>query len=613
MSPLVYLAWRSLRGRVVGWARLMRQPRYLVGTLAGATWMGLFALRPVMRVNREANLDRVPELDAWLPTLELGGALLLLALVSLWWLWPFGKALVELSETELHLLLPAPVRRRHIIQYAVLRSQWGVLFGAAMIAFFSSGGRLSTFLWRLLSMWMLLTLWNLHARGRGLWMARLSELPTTTAWQRRALFVGAAGLVLATMAQALTSVVGSVPDLGGDVSETLRNTLHPDWFRTHHPALSLLLLPFRWLVRLVLSGVSGPLSLIDRAGLLVWPALLIVVHNEWVVRSQASFEDASLARSRRLAASREAGARFQKLRHSRRAAAPFRLGPQGRPEIAILWKNLMLAHRTPLARATGAVLVLLGTATVVVSWVAAPTWLIGILTVGALVALVMTPLTAGHQWRNDLRTDLLRVELIRTWPVAGWRLFGAEVAAPAIIASLYATAAAGVLVVAGVAASHPNAADVVLVSESGAAALGSTPLRVLLAGLLTLIPLLGVIATLSATLQNLLALVWPSWVQLGRRRSGSAAHIGQGLITSLGLMVAMVVGLLPGLVVSGGWLLLQVQVLEIPLRAWQLPLLGVVTAVPLALIIAVLIRFGGLLWDQLDPSAELLNAPTPGR
>ena len=49
------------------------------------------------------------------------------------------------------------------------------------------------------------------------------------------------------------------------------------------------------------------------------------------------------------------------------------------------------------------------------------------------------------------------------------------------------------------------------------------------------------------------------------------------------------------------------------LGAWQLPLLGLLTAAPLAAIIAVLIRFGGLLWDRVDPSAELLNTAIPGR
>ena len=104
-------------------------------------------------------------------------------------------------------------------------------------------------------------------------------------------------------------------------------------------------------------------------------------------------------------------------------------------------------------------LLTLTAATAAVTWVSLPTWLIGILVVGALMVLVMTPLTAGHQWRNDLRTDLLRAELIRTWPVAGWRLFGAEVAGPAIIASLYATLATGVLLVAGVATRHLGVED----------------------------------------------------------------------------------------------------------------------------------------------------------
>ena len=89
--------------------------------------------------------------------------------------------------------------------------------------------------------------------------------------------------------------------------------------------------------------------------------------------------------------------------------------------------------------------------------------------------------------------------------------------------------------------------------------------------------------------------------------------IGQGLITSLGLMVAMTIGLLPGVIVSSTWLVVQIQVLDVALGAWQLPLLGLLTAAPLAAIIAVLIRFGGLLWDRVDPSAELLNTAIPGR
>ena len=117
MTTLLYLTWRSLRGRLVRWLRLMQQPKYLVGTLAGVAWIGMFALRPMMRATRRASLaERFEEIAEWLPAIETVVALALLVFLSLWWLWPFGKAMVELTETELHLLLPAPVRRNVTIE-----------------------------------------------------------------------------------------------------------------------------------------------------------------------------------------------------------------------------------------------------------------------------------------------------------------------------------------------------------------------------------------------------------------------------------------------------------------------------------------------------------------
>ena len=223
----------------------------------------------------------------------------------------------------------------------------------------------------------------------------------------------------------------------------------------------------------------------------------------------------------------------------------------------------------------------------------------------------MTPLMAGHQWRNDLRSDLLRIEVIRTWPIGGWRLFASQVLPPAIIATLYAAAAGGVLLVAGIAAGRPTASGFTLVPPELAPRLGVSYVVLLLLGLATLLPLVAAIASLSATLQNLLALLWPSWIQLGQRRGGSAAQMGHGLLTGLGMMVALALGLLPGVVLIAACLFVQIRLAGIPLSAWELPLLGLVAVVPLAVITGVLTRVGGVLWDQLDPSAEILAAGTP--
>jgi hypothetical protein len=590
----------------------MKQPKYLVGTLAGVAWMAMFALRPLLRANRTDELDeQIANVVEWLPAVETAAALALLVAVSLWWLWPFGKASLELSETELHLLLPAPVRRRHLIQYALLRSQWGVLFGSFMISLFSSGGAPSLFAWRFVTVWLLLTLWNLHGRGRGLWLARLQELPPARAWRRRAAVVALVACFWMLLASAIAPLVMPLTGVSTDGVAALRGALSIDRLQTDAPVFALLLTPTRWLIGPVFAGVVSDLSLAGRLASVVWPLLLVVAHNEWVVRSQTRFEDATLERSRRQAAKGDETARFRKVRRRRRQHAPFTLEPVGRPETAIVWKNLMLAHRTHLGSAVGAGAATVAVAALVVASTGLPEWLIVIMTVAGTVGLGLTPLMAGHQWRNDLRTDLLRIDVIRTWPIDGWRLFTSQVVPPAMVATLYAAGAGGLLLIAGIAATTPGASGTVLLPPDLAASLGVSQLTLLLLGLATLLPLVAAVAALSATLQNLLALLWPSWIQLGQRRTGSAAHIGQGMLTGLGLLVTLAVGLLPGGLLIGTWLFLQLRVAELPFIAWQLPLLGMTAVIPLAVIVWLLTRFGGVLWDQLDPSAELLGAERP--
>ena len=102
--------------------------------------------------------------------------------------------------------------------------------------------------------------------------------------------------------------------------------------------------------------------------------------------------------------------------------------PSGWPAGAILWKNLLAVVRTRRARNIAlAVLVAavlaglssfqaVGTVAEVVGWLAA-TW--------AGLALVI-----GPQWiRNDLRSDLLKLDLLRSYPLAGRAVVAAETAA----------------------------------------------------------------------------------------------------------------------------------------------------------------------------------------
>ena len=146
----------------------------------------------------------------------------------------------------------------------------------------------------------------------------------------------------------------------------------------------------------------------------------------------------------------------------------------------------------------GAPLAAGGVATVV-AVTGLPDWVTAIMTIGGVAGLAMTPLMAGHQWRNDLRTDLLRIEVIRTWPIDGWRLFVSQVLPPAIIATLYASAAGGVLLISGIAAGTPTATGSVLVRRELAASLGVPYVVLMLLGLAALLPLIAAIAASGPT------------------------------------------------------------------------------------------------------------------
>ena len=66
--------------------------------------------------------------------------------------------------------------------------------------------------WALVTFWALLTLWNLHSRGRGLWLARLRELPAGRAFRYRALLFGLLAGYWMLLAPGLTSLFGRLRD-----------------------------------------------------------------------------------------------------------------------------------------------------------------------------------------------------------------------------------------------------------------------------------------------------------------------------------------------------------------------------------------------------------------
>jgi hypothetical protein len=119
--------------------------------------------------------------------------------------------------------------------------------------------------------------------------------------------------------------------------------------------------PLAWLITPA-KWVAQPLLAHDLRSFLaaLGPALLVyAAHYVWVLRSEVSFEEASLARAEKRAARRSAALRDGTIRigggERKARRAPFKLGAAGRPEVAFLWKNL-LASATYLQRPRAALI-----------------------------------------------------------------------------------------------------------------------------------------------------------------------------------------------------------------------------------------------------------------
>ena len=135
----LYIMWCSAKNRLHRRLRRLREPRYLIGGLVGAAYL-FFALYGRTRPRRTTSVappgarraqNALASFSVTAPALG-GLALLVAAAVS--WLMPFGSGLLEFTPAETALLFPAPVSRRHLLFYRLMRSQWAVFFGALVMS-----------------------------------------------------------------------------------------------------------------------------------------------------------------------------------------------------------------------------------------------------------------------------------------------------------------------------------------------------------------------------------------------------------------------------------------------------------------------------------------------
>src|SRR4051794_11935530 len=110
----LYILGCSLKNRLRMRVRRLREPRYLLGAVAGAAYLYFSVFMRIFGTRRARQRGRgVPQFPAVVPPfvpMVAGAGLLVLA--GLAWIMPGTSTLLEFSEAEIQLLFPAPVSRR---------------------------------------------------------------------------------------------------------------------------------------------------------------------------------------------------------------------------------------------------------------------------------------------------------------------------------------------------------------------------------------------------------------------------------------------------------------------------------------------------------------------
>jgi hypothetical protein len=559
LRALLYLRLTSLANLVRSRLFRLRQPKYLLGAIAGAAYIWIFFIRGLGPRSNSQNLTLAFS-DG---RAEIFAAIILSIFILLIWVLPSDAPGLSFKESEVAFLFPAPLSRAQLIHYKLLDGLVTSLLGAIFFAIVSTGLRNGWLeaLRHFGAWWVLNANLALHQSLAAFAIGRLSALGLTVTWRRTLLLAGAILTVVGLIAVAVRS--------GADT-------------------LGFLLWPARLVVRPFLTDHAGLYALA-----LLPPLGLLALQYFAVHRLASPFEEASIVRAQKTAevvANMRAGKAVHLGGSKQRARPdPFRLGPRLPVEFALLWKNLLVAPSYLNRKVFLGALVLSFAG---LTWVRAQAHLDGpkiAVAVGVIaLALLAYLLLFGPQLaRFDLRGDLLHADMLKAWPLPGWRVVLGGLLAPTLLLS----AIAWVLVFIAAVGLSPLPGQ----------ALWLTPqLRLAAVAAITLI--LPALCALQLLVPNGATLLFPAWAQTGRSNTAGMDVMGQRMIFFVGQFICLLLALLPAVVAGGTTIFLTQWLIGTPAAV-------LLAALPVLAILGVELWLGvhwvGLKFEALDISAEL--------
>ena len=522
IAALFYLQYQSARNRLVTRFKRLKQPKYFFGAIVGGLYFYFYFFRYLFhsgyaRNGRSAAAAMIP--PEYLPLAESLAALVLLIIVLLAWLMPGDRAALTFTEAEVAFLFPAPVSRRTLVHFKLIRSQLRIFFSALLLTLFSQ--RFGGSAWiHGLGWWLVLSTMSLHFIGASFARTMLMDHGVSNRFRRllvSTLFIGLAAFIwlwakktLPAMTSADTANLASILNYARQLLVT-------------GPALYLLY-PFQLLV--------SPFFAPDAAAFLtaLVPAVLIfLLHYIWVVSADVAFEEASVEASQKLAARLAAvrAGNWQAVGKKQKARrAWFQLAATGPAATALMWKNLIGVGQVFSARLW---IILVVVMVMVFAGFNSSPHAQNISTLAGVVIAILLgySLLLGPQLlRLDFRQDLPLADILKTFPLRGWQIALGEILAPVAVLAGFQWL---LLVVGfGLVLFLPGKHETLMLAIGISAAV--------------LLPALDFLMLL---IPNAAVLLFPSWIQAGKDSPRGIEATGQRLIFAVGQMLVLLLALVP--------------------------------------------------------------------
>ena len=169
IGALIYLQLTSLKNALRARVQRLRQPKYLFAALVGVAYFYFFFFRHVASQHTPLH-GRPPvpvETVDWSGLFEPLGALILFVAVAVAWILPSSRAALAFTEAEVAFLFPAPVARRTLVHYKLIKSQLSILISSLILTLISNRWTfLGGSMWvHAAGWWLIFSMYNLHRIG----------------------------------------------------------------------------------------------------------------------------------------------------------------------------------------------------------------------------------------------------------------------------------------------------------------------------------------------------------------------------------------------------------------------------------------------------------------